>query len=65
MSKVGSRLPTHATGLGKVSLAYVDQEELDEWLDGVTLERFTENMVVDSAELRGALARIVLTRRLL
>jgi DNA-binding IclR family transcriptional regulator len=42
VSSVGKRLPAHATGLGKVLLAGLDDDELDRRLSGVTLARFTE-----------------------
>ena len=37
VSSVGERLPAHATGLGKVLLAGLDDDELDRRLSGVTL----------------------------
>ncbi|WP_156250246.1 IclR family transcriptional regulator [Pseudactinotalea terrae] len=41
-SAVGRRLPAHATGLGKVLLSGLPDEEIAHRLDGVDLERFTE-----------------------
>ncbi|GGM65918.1 IclR family transcriptional regulator [Micromonospora sonchi] len=58
VSKVGRRLPAHATGLGKVLLAYVDEDDLLERLRHVELERFTEKTVVDHEELFGDLKAI-------
>lgn len=58
VSKVGSRLPAHATGLGKVLLAHLDPDELARRLDGVALEKFTENTVSDQVELRALLEDI-------
>lgn len=53
LSKPGTRLPLHATGVGKILLAYGDKELQDAAL--TTLERYTERTVTDSATLAGQL----------
>lgn len=58
VSAVGKRLPAHTTGLGKVLLAGLPAATLDERLDGVRLERFTDNTITDHDELRTELTRI-------
>jgi IclR family transcriptional regulator, KDG regulon repressor len=51
VSHVGSRLPAHATGLGKVLLAYLDEAELQRRLKRAKLARFTDRTIADKAEL--------------
>jgi IclR family KDG regulon transcriptional repressor len=58
VSKIGSRLPAYATGLGKVLLAGLAPEEFERRLDGTRLERFTPTTITDLEELRRELARI-------
>ena len=58
VSKSGGRLPAHATGLGKVLLASLAEDELVRRLDGVDLARFTERTIVDVNTLRLELGRI-------
>lgn len=58
VSAVGKRLYAHATGLGKVLLAGLDERELRRRLDPVQLPRFTANTIVDHDELIAALSRI-------
>lgn len=50
-SAVGRRLPAHATGVGKVLLAGLDQAELERLVGTVTLERFTQHTLADKAAL--------------
>jgi DNA-binding IclR family transcriptional regulator len=58
VSSVGKRLPAHATGLGKVLLAGLNDEELDRRLSGVTLARFTERTITDRNVLVSELKRV-------
>ena len=58
VSKPGGRLPAHATGLGKVLLASLADDELTRRLDSVELARFTERTIVDVEALRLELRRI-------
>ncbi len=58
VSKPGGRLPAHATGLGKVLLASLPEDELARRTHGVELARFTERTIVDSETLRLELRRI-------
>lgn len=57
-SEVGSRLPAHATGLGKVLLAGLDEEELARRLDGHELRAFTEKTIMGHDALKLELERI-------
>ena len=56
MSRVGSRLPLHATGVGKVLLAYAPESIQDEVFS--RRERLTSNTVVHPGRLRAELTRI-------
>lgn len=58
VSEVGSRLPAHATGLGKVLLAHLDPDELERRFEGVVFEQFTERTVGSLGELRTVLETI-------
>jgi DNA-binding IclR family transcriptional regulator len=57
-SAIGRRLEAHATGVGKVLLADLADDELRELLQGEPLERFTENTITDLDELAKELAGI-------
>lgn len=50
VSRIGRRLPAHATALGKILLAMRTREEVEALLPA-TLERLTPSTVVDPAEL--------------
>lgn len=55
---VGSRLPAHATSLGRVLLADLPTEELERYLAETTLEAYTPHTIVEPARLREALAEV-------
>ncbi|MGH2533137.1 MAG: IclR family transcriptional regulator [Thermomicrobiales bacterium] len=50
-SEVGKRLFAHATGLGKVLLAHLPEDELHARLDGVALPSFTPNTIAHLPDL--------------
>lgn len=54
--RVGSRLPAFCTAAGKVQLAYMTDEELDNYIPSKELKRFTPNTIVDKEELKKHLA---------
>lgn len=56
LSKPGSRLPLHATGVGKVLLAYGGQDLQSAVLN--TLDAYTEQTVTDASELQAQLHEI-------
>lgn len=56
LSKPGSRMPLHATGVGKVLLAYGGAELNDAAF--ATLERFTDQTITDSSMLNRQLSDI-------
>jgi IclR family pca regulon transcriptional regulator len=55
---VGSRLPAHATSMGKVLLANLPEPELEQYFASVTLTRMTEHTVADHAGLRRILMEV-------
>ena len=55
---VGTRLPAHCTGMGRVLLAALPDPELDAFLAGAELEPFTERTVVDRRALRATIDRV-------
>lgn len=57
-SKPGSRLPLHATGVGKVLVAYGSQDLQSAVIN--TLDAYTEQTVTDASELKGQLQEIKL-----
>jgi DNA-binding IclR family transcriptional regulator len=57
-SEVGRRLEAHATGIGKVLLSGLGDDELDRLFHGVALERFTEHTVPDYEALKVELEAI-------
>jgi IclR family transcriptional regulator, pca regulon regulatory protein len=52
---VGSRLPAHATSMGKVLLAHLPEHELDGWLQSASLRPLTKRTIADEATLRRVL----------
>jgi IclR family transcriptional regulator, pca regulon regulatory protein len=52
---VGTRLPAHATSMGRVLLADLPPQELDRFLAEFPLEGFTPQTVTDPDELRAVL----------
>lgn len=57
ITRVGGRLPLHATGVGLVLLANADPE-LQEQVLASPLKRYTEKTICDPDELRRALAEV-------
>ena len=55
---VGSRLPAHATSMGKVLLAHLDPAKLDEYFAAGPLRRLTDRTIVDESALRAALDQV-------
>ena len=48
---VGSRLPAYATSMGHVLLANLPKEELEEYLEEIDLEKYTNKTISDKEEL--------------
>jgi IclR family pca regulon transcriptional regulator len=55
---VGTRVPVHATSMGRVLLAWQDEATVDRQLAGIELTRFTDRTITTPADLRAALAEV-------
>jgi len=55
---VGSRVPAHATALGKVLLSHLPAADLDRYFETAELRRFTKWTIADKAKLRSALREV-------
>jgi IclR family pca regulon transcriptional regulator len=55
---LGARLPAHATSTGRVLLAAMPPQGLDDWLSRHELRRLTPHTVVDPSEFRRAIDRV-------
>jgi IclR family pca regulon transcriptional regulator len=55
---IGSRLPAHATSMGKVLLAYLPPDELQRYLASVEREALTANTIVAEQALRKDLGEV-------
>jgi DNA-binding IclR family transcriptional regulator len=56
--RVGSRLPAYCTAAGKIQLAYMTEEELDNFLPSRELKRYTPNTVTGRDELKVGLKTV-------
>jgi IclR family pca regulon transcriptional regulator len=55
---VGTRFPAHATSMGRVLLAGLPDRQLEDYLDGVELERLSPRTVTSVSALRSELRRV-------
>ena len=55
---VGSRLPAHATAMGKVLLAYLAPAQLDAYFSLGPLRPVTERTIIDPSALRATLQEV-------
>jgi IclR family pca regulon transcriptional regulator len=55
---IGSRLPAHATSMGKVLLAYLPSDELERYFGSVEREALTANTIVAERALRKVLSEV-------
>jgi IclR family transcriptional regulator, pca regulon regulatory protein len=55
---VGSRMPAHATSMGKVLLAALPEDQLERYLRTATFKRFLPRTVTDSRVLREQLQQV-------
>jgi IclR family pca regulon transcriptional regulator len=55
---VGTRFPAHATSMGRVLLAGLDESGLERYLDSIGRETLTEKTVTDAASLRRTLDEV-------
>lgn len=57
-SRIGRRCPLYSTGLGKVMMAWLPEEEVRNMLANVTFERFTEHTLANIDEVLAELVRV-------
>ncbi len=58
ISRIGMRMPLYSTGFGKAILAYLPEEELEDFLKNVRLLKRTERTITDPEKLKEELRRI-------
>lgn len=58
VNPVGTRVPAHATGLGKVMLAHLDEDELEQIYPQESLPLMTANTIRSRSELKRALQMV-------
>src|SRR5512136_1591315 len=56
--RVGSRLPAYCTAAGKTQLAYLSEEELEQYISGKELKKYTPHTITDVEELRRHLIKV-------
>lgn len=59
VTRVGSSLPVYCTAAGKVQIAFMSDEELENLLRGKELKRYTDNTITDCNVLKKQLKSIV------
>ncbi len=57
-SRVGSKLPGHCSGVGKMLLAFLDDKKLAEVIEEWGFAKFTDNTITDGALFRRELKKI-------
>lgn len=57
-SELGKTAPLHCTGVGKVQMAFLPEQEITEFLKRHPLTRFTRTTITDAAVLKAELAHI-------
>ena len=57
-SKVGAHAPSYCTGLGKALLAFLPEEQINAYIQKVTLVPFTPNTITNPSELLSELSRV-------
>jgi DNA-binding IclR family transcriptional regulator len=58
MSRIGNKSPAYCTGVGKVLLAYLKEDDLDRYMHAIELKRYTPNTITDAEELKLHLQRV-------
>lgn len=51
-SKIGLRIPLHSSASGKLVLAYQKEQDLDDILNRITIEKYTENTLIDREKIK-------------
>jgi len=58
MSRIGNKSPAYCTGVGKILLAYLSEDEIDRYLRVIKLKRYTPNTITNPEELKLHLQRV-------
>lgn len=58
VSRVGSRLPAYCSAAGKAHLAYFSEEELENYLSGKELKKYTQNTITSADQLKKELMTV-------
>ncbi|MEE8282123.1 MAG: IclR family transcriptional regulator [candidate division NC10 bacterium] len=58
LTKIGHRAPLYCTAVGKVLLAYLPDEEIEEYLSKITLVPHTRNTITSLPQLRQELKKV-------
>ncbi len=58
ISEVGTSLPCHSSGLGKILLSALDDDQVDRVIEEWGFQKFTENTIVDECHLLEELNKI-------
>src|SRR5512135_2160340 len=58
VTRVGSRLPAYCSAAGKAQLAYLSEEELENYFSGKEMKRFTQNTITNVDEMKKELKKI-------
>jgi DNA-binding IclR family transcriptional regulator len=58
MTSIGAKLPAHCSGVGKVLLSGLSQEEVEEIIVARGLQRFTANTITEASQLKEELGRV-------
>jgi DNA-binding IclR family transcriptional regulator len=58
ITRIGMKLPAHCSGVGKVLLAYLPEEEIENVIREKGLQRFTPNTITDRDVLNVELAKV-------
>jgi DNA-binding IclR family transcriptional regulator len=56
-SSIGDKAPLYCTSVGKAILAFLPEEEIETYIDKVTLTPFTANTILDKGRLREEIGR--------
>ena len=57
-SYIGKKVPANCTALGKAMIAFLEEQELEVFLEKEELVRMTENSIVDANDLKAELEKV-------
>ena len=59
VTRVGCRLPAYCSAAGKVQIASINEEELDNYINNTDFKSFTNNTITDREKLRKELQQVL------